>query len=220
MDRDSSTGSHSAASTPPPVEESTYRADEVQIRGAQRRGGLNIPATLAGTLAAIGSLVLLAGLIGAVLGAIGYQTGLSGNKDELSVGGLVAGLIALFVAFLIGGWVAARIARYNGGAHGVLTAVWMLVLAAILAALGAWVGAEYDVFSNLGLPQWFSADGLTLAAIISGLVAIAAMLLCGWLGGRWGERSGSRGDGELVETREALATREGGILGRRPERPR
>lgn len=218
QERYSATGAHASRSTnrpvsPSPLEESTYRANEVEISGAPRRRGLSIPATLAGTLAAIGALVLLSGLIAAVLGAIGYQTGLSGTTDELSLGGLIAGLIALFIAFLIGGWVAARIARYKGALHGVMTAVWMLVLAAILAALGAWLGAEFDVFSDLGLPQWFSRDALTATAIISGLVAIAAMLLGGWLGGRWGERSRSRGEVELVETREAVATTEGGIVG-------
>jgi MFS family permease len=214
----SATETERVGSSAPPVERSTYRANQgVEIRGGRRRAGINIPATLAGTLAAIGSLVLLAGLIAAALGAIGYQTGLSGNKDELSIGGLISGLVALFVAFVIGGWVAARIARYRGPLHGLITALWMLVLAAILAALGAWAGAEFNVFSNVGLPQWFSKDALTTGAIISGLAAIAAMLLGGWLGGRWGEHSGNRGDVELVETREAVTSHSGGILGRRRE---
>jgi hypothetical protein len=216
-DRYPDTGARATGATPPVAEESVYRANEVEIRGTPHRRGLNIPATLAGTLAAIGTLVLLAGLIGAALGAIGYQVGLKGTKDELSLGGLIAGLIALFVAFLVGGWVAARIARHNGALHGVMTAVWMLVLAAILAVLGVLAGTEFDVFSNLGLPQWFSGDAFTAGAIVSGLAAIAAMLLGGWLGGRWGDRSRTTGDVELVETRENVATREGGIVGQRRE---
>ena len=197
-------------------EATTYRArDQVTIDGrSETSRGLNIPATLAGTLAAIGSLLLLSGLIGAALGAIGYQTGLGGNRDELSLGGLIAGLVALFLSFLIGGWVAGRIARYKGGLHGLLTAVWMILLAAILAALGAWFGAEYDVFKSVSLPQWFDEDAFTSGAIISGLVAIAAMLLGGWLGGRMGERSSGRGDVEVVETHRAVETRSGGIANR------
>ena len=197
-------------------EATTYRAkEEVTIDGrAGTSRGLNIPATLAGTLAAIGSLVLLAGLIGAALGAVGYQTGLGGNRDELSIGGLISGLVALFLAFLIGGWVAARIARHKGGVHGLLTAVWMILLAAILAALGAWFGSEFDVFKSLSLPQWFDEDAFTTGAIISGLVAIAAMLLGGWLGGRMGERGSGRGDVEVVETRRGVESRPGGITNR------
>jgi hypothetical protein len=196
-------------------EQSVYRAGRgVQIRGGTgRRRGIDIPATLAGTAAAIGTLVLLAGLIGAIVGAIGYQTGVEGAKDELSLGGLLGGIVALFVAFLVGGWVAARIARYQGATHGLLSAVWMIALAAILAALGAWAGSEFDVFSNLGLPQWFSDDALTTSAIISGLVALAAILLGGWVGGRWGEQHSAPGEVELIDTRPAVAAREGGISG-------
>ena len=195
-----------------------YRAGSgTEVAGVSRQRGLNIPATLAGTLAAIGTLVVLAGLIGAALGAIGYQTGLQGNAEELTLGGLVAGLIALFLAFLLGGWVAARIARHHGARHGLMTAVWMILLAAILAALGAWLGSEFDVFGELGLPQWFSEDAFTTGAIISGLVALAAMLLGGWLGGKLGDSSAQRSDVELVESRRGVATTPGGISATRRE---
>ena len=96
-----------------------------------------------------------------------------------------------------------------------MTAVWMILLAAVLAGLGAWLGAEYNVFSGLGLPQWFSDDAVTAGAIISGLAAIAVMLLAGWLGCRLGESRRDRGEVELVETREAVDTRPGGITGAR-----
>ena len=214
MDREdrSTSGATAATRTEGSDRQTVYRARpgvSVQGSGASKR--FDLPATIAGTLAALGTLVLLAGIIGAALGAIGYQTGLSGTRDELSLGGLIAGLIALFLAFLVGGWVAGRIARRRGGLHGLMTAVWMLVLAAILAALGAWAGAEYDVFAELGLPQWFSDDAFTAGAIISGLVALAAMLLGGWLGGRLGERREDHADVEVVDTREAVAVERGGI---------
>lgn len=74
-----SSGSHRAT---------TDRECDVQRAEPTTRRGFDIPATLAGTLAALGSLILLAGLLGAALGAIGYQTGLQGNQEELSIGGL------------------------------------------------------------------------------------------------------------------------------------
>jgi hypothetical protein len=125
--------------------------------------------------------------------------------------------MALFVAWLIGGWVAGRIARYRGGLHGLLTAAWMIVLAAIVAALGAWFGAEFNVFQDVALPQWFSADALATGALISGIVAILAMLVGGWLGGRWAERSRESADLDLVESRHGVAAQPGGVLGRRAE---
>ncbi len=98
-----------------------------------------------------------------------------------------------------------------------MTAVWMIVLAAILAVLGAWLGSEFDVFGGLGLPQWFSEDALTTAAIISGLVALGAMLLGGWLGGRLGDTARSESEVELVESRRGGATTSGGIAATRAD---
>src|SRR5215210_4669006 len=120
-------------------------SDEVR----RRFGGVDLPATLVGMLTALALLILLAGLVGAAVGAIGYQAGLGGNQAKLSIGGLIGGVIALFVAYWVGGWTAARIARYDGVRNGLMTGVWTLVVGAILAALGAWLGPEYDVFSNV-----------------------------------------------------------------------
>jgi MFS family permease len=158
-------------------------------------------------VAALGTLVLLGGIVGAAVGTIGYQTGLKGNQKELSLGGLVAGLIVLFVSFLIGGWVAARIARYAGSRHGLVAVLWMIVLAVLLALLGAWLGTQHNVFRSLGLPQWFSSNALATGAIIGGIVSIAATLLGGWLGGRLGDRDGCDRNVELVETREQAHSR-------------
>jgi CBS domain containing-hemolysin-like protein len=223
MKRDSEYGERSSVATGgggvPADEVEVYKApSHITIDGrAERRSGFDIPATLGGFLAALGSLLLLSALVGAVIGAIGYQTGVSGSRDELSISGLVAGLVSLFLAFLIGGWVAGRMARHHGERHGLMTAVWMFLLAAIFAGLGALLGAEYDVFSQLDAPQFFSSDALTGGAIISGLVALAAMLLGGFLGGRLGERSSRVDEAELVETRRGVASQEGGILQRRSE---
>ena len=163
-------------------------------------GGLDIPATLVGMLTALALLVLLGGLIGAAIGAIGYQTGLD-TADDLSIASLIGGLIALFIAFVIGGWAAARIARYDGPRNGLMTAVWAVVLAAILSALAAWLGDKYDVLRNVDLPQWFSTEALTVGGIISAAVAIATMLVGGFLGGLWGERYHRRADEAIVATR-------------------
>jgi hypothetical protein len=180
---------------------------DVGLREARDRfGGLDIPGTLAGMLTALALLVLLAGLIGAAIGAIGYQTGLRDNVDDLSIGALAGGIAAVFVAFLIGGWAAGRIARYDGLRNGIMTAVWAIVLAAILAGLGTWLGSEYNVFEQVDLPNWFSRDALTAGAIASGVLSIVAMFAGGALGGLWGERFHRHADATIA------ATRPGGIL--------
>ena len=182
---------------------------DVGVREARQRfGGIDIPATLVGMLTALALLVLLGGLIGAAIGAIGYQTGLENTADDLSIASLIGGLVTLFVAFLIGGWAAARIARYDGARNGLMTAVWAIVLAAVLSALAALLGDKYDVMRNVDLPQWFSTDALTIAGIISALVAIATMVVGGLLGGIWGERYHRRADATVASTRPGgLTTR-------------
>lgn len=67
-----------------------------------------------------------------------------------------------------------------------MTGVWAIVLAAILSALGAWLGSAYNVFENApNIPNWFSRDALTTGAIASAIIAALAMLVGGGLGGRW-----------------------------------
>jgi CBS domain containing-hemolysin-like protein len=184
------------------------RVRDVSVRDARRDpgvraarqtfGGLDLPATLVGTLTALAVLILLGGLVGAAIGAVGYQTGLKGTAEEISIASLIGGLIVLFIAFLVGGWAAGRMARYDGARNGLVTAVWAIVLAAVLSALAALFGAQYDVFRNVELPQFFSRDALTLGGIVSALVAIAVMLVAGLLGGKWGERYHRRVDAAVL----------------------
>jgi hypothetical protein len=189
-----------------PVETRTERETSADpyagINAAHERfGGIDIPASLVGMLTALSTVIILAGLVGAAFGVVGYQTGLEENAEDLSIGSLIGGVAVLFVAYLIGGWAAGRIARYDGARNGFATGLWTLVFAAILAALGAWAGAEYDVFENVDLPQWFDSDAVTTAAIASGVGAILAMFIGGILGGLWGERYHRRADATIARTR-------------------
>jgi hypothetical protein len=168
----------------------------------ERFGGIDIPATIVGMLTALSTTLILAGLVGAAIGAVGYQTGLEENAEDLSIAGLIGGVAVLFVAYLIGGWAAGRIARYDGARNGFATGIWTLVFAASLAGLGAWIGSDYDVFRNVELPQWFEEDALTWTAISSGVAAIVAMFVGGAIGGKWGAWYHRRADRTiLAETR-------------------
>jgi hypothetical protein len=183
---------------------------DVGVREARDRfGGFDLPATLAGMLTALSLVVLIGGLVGAAIGAVGYQTGLDG-AEELSLAALAGGLLTLFLAFVGGGWTAARIARYDGVRNGLMTAVWAVVLAALLSALAATLGDAYDVFRNVDLPQPFSREAITTGAIVSGAAAVAAMLLGGALGGVRGQRFHRQADAAIVRTRQGgIAARAG-----------
>jgi hypothetical protein len=171
----------------------------------QRFGGIDIGASIAGALAALGVTVLLGGIAGSI-GTVGYQLDAERGTDTLSIGGLAAGLVILVAAFLIGGWVAGRIARYDGGKNGLLTAVWFIALAAVVAGAGAWLGDKYDVFGDLRVPQWFSSNATTTAAIITGVIAAAVMLAAGFFGGTIGARYHERADEYLAAEERDLLT--------------
>ena len=180
------------------------RAVEV-VDVRQRFGGIDVGASIAGALAALGVTVLLGGIAGSI-GTVGYQLDLERGTDTLSAGGLAAGLVVLLAAFLIGGWVAGRMARYDGGKNGLLTAVWFIVVAAVLAGAGAWLGDKYDVFTDLRVPQWFSSNATTTGAIVSGVVAAAVMLIAGLVGGIIGSRYHVRADEYLAAEERDLFT--------------
>ena len=172
-----------------------------------RFGGVDWPATIAGCLSAIGVLVLLGGLLAAA-GSFGYQTteGTSSGTEEITdgvaIGGVAAGMFTLLVAFLVGGWVAGRVARYDGGRNGLLSALWFVLVAAGLAALGTWAGDRYNVFEDIDLPNWFSNEDATTTAIVSAAVGILVCLVAGWLGGKLGERYHRRADAAVVDATE------------------
>ena len=159
-----------------------------------RFGGIDIPASLVGMLTALSATLILAGLVGAAIGAVDYQSGLEGDAADISTWSMIGGVAVLFAAYLIGGWAAGRMARYDGARNGFATGVWTLILGGILAALGAWIGSDYDVLRNVDLPQWFSTDAFTTRAIISGVAAILAMFVGAVLGGIWGEYYHRRAD--------------------------
>lgn len=195
----------------PADEELVARVDDrAEVVGAGR-SKFDIPATIAGALATLGTLVLLSSLLSAAIGTIGYQSGVDG--DDLSIGGLVAGLVVLFLSCLVGGWVAGRVARNRGALHGLVHPVWLLLLAGLLALLATVFGDDIaDATERVGLPNWFSEDALTTAAILSGLAALALMFLGGWLGGKLAERHRAHESVAVVETRRAVSERPGGIV--------
>lgn len=166
----------------------------------ERFGGIDLPASLVGMLTAIAIVMLLGGLGAAAVDESGYQTGLNGNDvNEITLASLIGVVAVLFVAFVIGGWTAGRIARYDGARNGLMTAVWGLVLAAVLYGLA-------NVLSNVDLPEWVNRDAITLTTLVSGAAAVAAMLLGGLVGGLWGTRYHRLADETLLDARDPRST--------------
>jgi hypothetical protein len=160
-----------------------------------RFGGIQWGAAFFGWLTANGLAVLLVALVGAAGVGLGLANGLD-TADEaaeqagtLGLGGAIAVLVVLFLAYLAGGYVAGRMARFDGVRQGL--AVWVigLVVVLVLAAAGAILGAEYNVLAELDLPRIPIDEGTATTAGIITLAAIVVVTLVGAvLGGKLGDR--------------------------------
>ncbi|GAC1597761.1 MAG: hypothetical protein NVS3B21_22620 [Acidimicrobiales bacterium] len=194
-----------------PREHRTVTGDEAIASARHRFGGLDTGATISGAFAALGLTVLLGGVL-AGAGRVVYVNGLR-DAPAATTGSVIAGLAVLLVAFLVGGWVAGRMARYDGGRNGMVTAVWFVLFAAGTSATGALLGQSYNVFSGDRLPQWFTDSARTPEAVLSAAVAFLVMVGAGFVGGLVGGRYHRRVD-RLVAGLTPVAV-DGGSDGRR-----
>jgi MFS family permease len=160
-----------------------------------RFGGIKWGAAFFGWLTANGLAVILV----ALLSAAGVALGLAQNVDTtdeaarqaetLGIGGGIAILVVLFLAYLAGGYVAGRMARFDGARQGF--AVWLvgLLVVLILAGVGVVLGSQYNVLQQLNLPRIPIDEGTATTAGIITLVAILLVTLAGAvLGGKLGDR--------------------------------
>ena len=165
-----------------------------------RYGGTSLPAVLAGALAGLGTASLLGGLASAAGLQVGQAVADSASTPEFAVGGAVAGLVVLALSALVGGWVAGRVARFDGARNGLLAG---LVLALLVGLLGAVVTA-----AHAGALSPLASDGtLTAAAVVAAVVGLAVALLAGLLGGRLGARWHRDVDDVLLGTRPGAVDR-------------
>jgi hypothetical protein len=152
-------------------------------------GGFSVTSVLAGVLVAYGAFAILAGLAAAALDAFGDDTDLTTNWETLGTTGgiIVAGL--LFLAYLFGGYVAGRMARRNGVAHGAGVLLLGIVVVAAVAALARSSADPDAIASNLrslGIPT--TADEWGQAGTVAGVASLIAVVLGSLLGGALGER--------------------------------
>jgi hypothetical protein len=164
------------------------------VRERQRLqvGGISWGAALFGFLSAAG----LAAILTALLVAAGVAIGLSQVKDAangsaktIGIGGGILLLIVLGVSWYCGGYVAGRMARFDGGRQGLAVWAWSLLFAVLVAAAAAIGGSRYNVFDRLNLPRLpTSSETLTTGGEIALAATAVVTLLCAILGGKAGER--------------------------------
>jgi hypothetical protein len=179
-----------------PVADPAVRAAVID-RERERFGGMKFGSAFFGWLTAVGVAVLLTTLLAATgaalgLGTLGEQVDEAAADNAATIGivGIIALAIILFVAYFAGGYVAGRMARFNGMKQGIAVWLWAVLIALVGAAIAAIAGSQYDVLANLNtFPRIPVTEGdLTVAGIITLVVVIAASLGGAILGGKTGTR--------------------------------
>jgi hypothetical protein len=155
-----------------------------------------------GWLAATGTAVLLTALaagIGALLGFSQNVTAQDATTANVQAVGLVGGIVLLaiiLIAYFCGGYVAGRMARFNGLKQGIAVWLWAVIVTIVLAIIGAVAGSQFDVLARLNaLPNIpMNANALTTAGILTAVGVAVVALVGAVLGGLVGMRFHRRVD--------------------------
>jgi hypothetical protein len=165
-------------------------------------GGVKLGSAFFGWLTALGTAVLLTALVAAVLTAARVASGRAVAADPLVLAagsGLradVAVVAILFVAYYCGGYVAGRMARFDGTKQGVAVWVVALVAALLISTVGAIAGVGWDLLGTLnGFPRLQSGTAtVTTGGVLVTLIALLVALVGAVLGGLAGMRFHRRVD--------------------------
>ena len=182
-----------------PVYASQTPRHEVVAREKERFGGMKFGSAFFGWLTAIGTVLLLTAVVGAVGAALGMGTGTTveeaadaASQDIQTTGviGAIAIAVVLFVAYLAGGYVAGRMARFSGALQGLAVWLWGIIIAIVVAIITLVAGSQWDILANLdGFPRIpVTPESMTTTGIITAIVAAAITLGGAVLGGVAGMR--------------------------------
>jgi len=183
----------------PARERTVLRRRRGTVAGARTRPhvGINWGAAFFGWVAAMGLAVILTALAAAVGAAIGVTSSssvaqaadqLSQNSKSVGIASGIVLAVVIFVAYYCGGYVAARMSRFEGVRQGFGVWLWAIIIAVIVAIIAAVAGAKYDVLSSLNsFPRLPVNQG---ALTTGGIIALLALLLISLLGALVGGRAG------------------------------
>lgn len=171
---------------------------EVVARQKDEFGGMKFGAGFFGWLAATGMAVLLTAIVAGVATAIGVdQKATPGSTGALQTAGVVGGIVLLviiLIAYFCGGYVAGRMARFNGLKQGVAVWLWALIITVVLVIIGAIAGSKFNLMSqvpalpNLGVDTGKVSTAGILAAGGVAVVALVGAILGGLAGMRFHRR--------------------------------
>jgi hypothetical protein len=175
-------------------------AEEARAIQRERFGGADGTAIFFGWLSALGLAALLLAVVAAAGTRLGYAADVNtgdatSNASTIGIVGAAILVAILLMAYYAGGYVAGRMARFDGARQGLR--VWFLgLLVTIAAAVAGWVGgSQYNVFQQLNLPRIPIKEGdITTGAVITLVVVLVGTLLAAVAGGKAGDRYHARID--------------------------
>ena len=163
-----------------------------------RFGGISWGSAFFGLLSAIGLAAILLGIVAAAGVAVGVseiKDVTKGNAETIGVGGAILVLAILALSWFCGGYVAGRMARFDGSRQGLAVWVWTLLIGVVLAIAAVIGGSDYDVFAQLNLPNVAVGDEtLTTGGAITLAAACVVTLFFAVAGGKFGDRFHRRVD--------------------------
>ena len=172
---------------------------EVVSREREEHGGVKVGSAFFGWLTATGMAALLTALAVAAGAAVSVATGNESTAEAAdAVGppetvGLLGGIVLLAILFLsyyCGGYVAGRMARFDGLKQGVAVWVWALLAAVVVGILGYVAGDEYNVLQDVdSFPRIPVGEG---DVTTGGIIALVLVVVVTLVGARAGGLAGMR----------------------------
>ena len=137
--------------------------------------------------------VLLTGLLAAAGAAIGLtgvtEAELADQTDELTLGGAIALLVVLLLAYGCGGYVSGRMSRFDGARQGIAAWLLGLLVTVVVTVVALIAGSEYNVVERANLPRLpVGEETIGTGGAIATAAILVGTLLAAAIGGRTGER--------------------------------
>jgi hypothetical protein len=176
-----------------PVRPATEAATPLDV-GLPPYRGFKFGAAVFGWLVTVSTAVVITVLsTGAWLGisdVLDYtRADLERNAGTTAIVAATALVLSVSLAFYTGGYVAGRLARFDGARQGF--GVWMfsLLLVVIMAGLGAYANSLYDLVDRVDRPDVpLTNDDLVTGGLITAACLLMLPLLAALFGGKTGQR--------------------------------
>lgn len=175
------------------------RRNDLVAAERERFGGIKWGSAFFGWLTAIGMTVLLSALATAIGAGVGTantnnpQDAANKATENVQALGIVSGIVLvaiLLIAYYCGGYVAGRMARFDGTKQGIAVWLWGIIVAILVAILAAVAGSQFNILGNLGGAPRIPVDGSLLTA--SGLIGLAIAIIIPLVGAILGGKAGMR----------------------------